>query len=132
VNFLFAFELISFVSRPDTSQIAFQNRARLLVTKTVFNPFLSASRQHSRLIYPKAPINSSAELAIFSNLDQGSIYRRCFETSLVISNILTWLLPLNTGLSESSALKAFVVCADEKLTAFLELEAATRDCDKLS
>ena len=66
--------------------------------------FLSASRQHSRLIYPKAPINSSAELAIFSNLDQGSIYRRCFETSLVISNILTWLLPLNTGLSESSAL----------------------------
>ena len=66
--------------------------------------FLSASRQHSRLIHPKAPINSSAELALFSNLDQGSIYRRCFETSLVISNILTWLLPLNTGLSESSAL----------------------------
>jgi hypothetical protein len=33
-----------------------------------------------------------------------AIYRRCFETSLVISNILTWLLPLNTGLSESSAL----------------------------
>ena len=66
--------------------------------------FLSASRQHSRLIYPKAPIDSSAELAIFSNLVQGSIYRRCFETSLVISNILTWLLPLNTGLSESSAL----------------------------
>src|SRR4029450_2682718 len=66
--------------------------------------FLSASRQDPRLIYPKAPINSSAELAIFSNLDQGSIYRRCFETSLVISNILTWLLPLNTGLSESSAL----------------------------
>jgi hypothetical protein len=31
-------------------------------------------------------------------------YRRCFETSLVISNMLTWLLPLNTGLSESSAL----------------------------
>jgi hypothetical protein len=51
--------------------------------------FLSASRQGSRLIYPKAPINSPAELAIFSNLDQGSIYRRCFETSLVISNILT-------------------------------------------
>ena len=51
--------------------------------------FLSASRQHSCLIHPKAPINSSAELAIFSNLDQGSIYRRCFETSLVISNILT-------------------------------------------
>jgi hypothetical protein len=50
--------------------------------------FLSASRQDS-LIYPKAPINSSAELAIFSNLDQGSIYRRCFETSLVISNMLT-------------------------------------------
>jgi hypothetical protein len=36
--------------------------------------------------------------------DQGSIYRRCFETSFVISNMLTWLLPLNTGLSESSAL----------------------------
>jgi hypothetical protein len=61
-------------------------------------------RHHPRLIYPKAPINSSADLAIFSNLDQGSIYRRCFETSFVISNILTWLLPLNTGLSESSAL----------------------------
>ena len=32
------------------------------------------------------------------------IYFRCFETSLVISNMLTWLLPLNTGLSASSAL----------------------------
>jgi hypothetical protein len=29
--------------------------------------FLSASRQPSRLIHPKAPVNSSAELAIFSN-----------------------------------------------------------------
>src|SRR5688572_28663998 len=28
----------------------------------------------------------------------------CPETSLVISNMLTWLLPLKTGLSESSAL----------------------------
>src|SRR5207249_2222341 len=37
-------------------------------------------------------------------IDGFGIYRRCFETSLVISNILTWLLPLNTGLSESSAL----------------------------
>jgi hypothetical protein len=104
VNSLFASQLISFVSRPHTSQIVFQNRTRLLVTETFFDAFLSASRQYSRLIYPKAPINSSAELAIFSNLDQGSIYRRCLETSLVISNILTWLLPLNTGLSESSAL----------------------------
>ena len=33
--------------------------------------FLSASRQHSRLIHPKAPINSSAELAIFSNSGSG-------------------------------------------------------------
>jgi hypothetical protein len=36
---LFAFELISFVSRPDMGQIVFKNRARLLVTKTFFNPF---------------------------------------------------------------------------------------------
>ena len=34
VNLLFAFELISFVSRPDNGQIAFQNRARLLQTET--------------------------------------------------------------------------------------------------
>ena len=33
--------------------------------------FLSAFRQHSRLIYPKAPINSSAELAIFPNSGSG-------------------------------------------------------------
>jgi len=39
VNFLFAFELISFVSRPNTGQIAFINRARRLVTKTLFNAF---------------------------------------------------------------------------------------------
>jgi hypothetical protein len=39
VNFLFPFELISFVSRPDTGQIALKNRARLLVTKTFFNAF---------------------------------------------------------------------------------------------
>jgi len=39
VNFLFAFQLISFVSRPDNSQIAFKKRARYLVTKTVFNAF---------------------------------------------------------------------------------------------
>jgi hypothetical protein len=38
VDFLFASELISFVSRPDTGQIAFQNRARLLVTE----PFVDA------------------------------------------------------------------------------------------
>jgi len=31
-------------------------------------------------------------------------YLMCPETSLVISNMLTWLLPLKTGLSESSAL----------------------------
>jgi len=39
VNLLFAFELISFVSRPDNGQIAFQNRARLLVTETFFDAF---------------------------------------------------------------------------------------------
>jgi hypothetical protein len=39
VNLLFAFELISFVSRPDTDQIVFKNRAKLLVTKTFFNAF---------------------------------------------------------------------------------------------
>jgi hypothetical protein len=39
VNFLFAFELISFVSRPGNSQIVFKNRARLLVAKTFFNAF---------------------------------------------------------------------------------------------
>src|SRR6476660_1976077 len=37
-------------------------------------------------------------------LEEILIYFRCFETSLVISNMLTWLLPLNTGLSASSAL----------------------------
>src|SRR4029453_6552008 len=104
VNSLFASQLISFVSRPHTSQIVFQNRTRLLVTETFFDAIFERVQTTSRLIYPKAPINSSAELAIFSNLDQGRNYRRCFETSLVISNILTWLLPLNTGLSESSAL----------------------------
>ena len=39
VNFLFALELISFVSRPDNGQIAFQNRARLLVTETFVDAF---------------------------------------------------------------------------------------------
>jgi len=39
VNFLFAFELISFVSRPDNGQIVFKNRASLLATKTFFNTF---------------------------------------------------------------------------------------------
>ena len=39
VNLLFAFELISFVSRPDNGQIAFQNRARLLGTETFFDAF---------------------------------------------------------------------------------------------
>jgi hypothetical protein len=39
MNLLFAFELISFVSRPDNGQIAFQNRARLLVTETFFDAF---------------------------------------------------------------------------------------------
>ena len=39
VNFLFAFQLIAFVSRPDMGQIVFNNRARLLVTKTFFNAF---------------------------------------------------------------------------------------------
>jgi hypothetical protein len=39
VNSLFAFQLISVVSRPDTSQIVFENRARSLVTKTLFNVF---------------------------------------------------------------------------------------------
>ncbi len=39
VDFFFAFELISFVSRPDTGQIAFQNRARLLVTETFVDAF---------------------------------------------------------------------------------------------
>ena len=39
VNLLFAFELISFVSRPDNGQITFQNRARLLVTETFFDAF---------------------------------------------------------------------------------------------
>ena len=39
VNLLFAFELISFVSRPDNGQIAFKNRARLPATKTFFNAF---------------------------------------------------------------------------------------------
>jgi hypothetical protein len=34
----------------------------------------------------------------------GKSYLMCPETSLVISNMLTWLLPLKTGLSESSAL----------------------------
>src|SRR5262249_22609113 len=37
-------------------------------------------------------------------LEKILIYFRCFETSLVISNMLTWLLPLNTGLSWSAAL----------------------------
>ena len=39
VNFLFAFELIPFVSRPDKGQIMFKHRERLLVTKTFFNAF---------------------------------------------------------------------------------------------
>ena len=39
VNFLFAFELISFVSRPDKGQIMFKHRESLLVTKTFFNAF---------------------------------------------------------------------------------------------
>jgi hypothetical protein len=39
VNCLFAFHLISVVSRPDTSQIVFKNGAKLLVTKTFFNVF---------------------------------------------------------------------------------------------
>jgi len=39
VDFLFAFELISFVSRPDTGQVALQNRARLLVTETSVDAF---------------------------------------------------------------------------------------------
>jgi hypothetical protein len=34
MNFLFAFQLISLVSRPDSGQIAFKNRARRFVTKT--------------------------------------------------------------------------------------------------
>ena len=38
-DFLFAFELISFVSRPETGQIAFQNRASLLVTETFVDAF---------------------------------------------------------------------------------------------
>src|SRR5438477_7907878 len=36
--------------------------------------------------------------------DEEIYYLICPETSLVISNMLTWLLPLKTGLSESSAL----------------------------
>ena len=39
VNFLFAFELNSFVSRPENGQIMFNNRARLPLTKTFFNAF---------------------------------------------------------------------------------------------
>jgi hypothetical protein len=39
VNFLFAFELFSFVSRPDSGQIVFKNRARLPMTKTFLNAF---------------------------------------------------------------------------------------------
>jgi hypothetical protein len=39
VNSLFASQLISFVSRPHTSQIVFQNRTRLLVTETFFDAF---------------------------------------------------------------------------------------------
>ena len=39
VNFLFAFELLSFVSRPESGQIVFKNRARLLATKTFFDAF---------------------------------------------------------------------------------------------
>jgi len=39
VNFLFATELNSFVSRPDSGQIVFKNRARLPMTKTFFNAF---------------------------------------------------------------------------------------------
>jgi hypothetical protein len=39
-----------------------------------------------------------------AGLKRPKIYLMCPETSLVISNMLTWLLPLNTGLSESSAL----------------------------
>src|SRR4029453_18688603 len=74
------------------------------------------SRHHLRWKYSLAQeryITASAAL-IFSvrnspanerrAIDGFGLYRRCFETSLVISNILTWLLPLNTGRSESSAL----------------------------
>jgi hypothetical protein len=57
-------------------------------------------RQRSNLSFQSANSPAHERRAI----DGFAIYRRCFETSLVISNILTWLFPLNTGLSESSAL----------------------------
>ena len=41
--------------------------------------FLSASRQHSRLIHPKAPINSSAELVISSNSGSGQHLTQVFR-----------------------------------------------------
>jgi hypothetical protein len=74
VNFLFAFELISFVSRPDNGQIAFINRARLLVMETFFDAFFErVQTTFSSYSSQSAKINSSAELAIFSKPDQGSI-----------------------------------------------------------
>jgi len=42
VDFLFAFQLISFVSRPDNGQIVFKNRARPLTTKTFLNTFFES------------------------------------------------------------------------------------------
>jgi hypothetical protein len=37
MDLLFAFDLIPFVSRPDSGQIVFKKRARRIVTKTFFN-----------------------------------------------------------------------------------------------
>jgi hypothetical protein len=68
MNFLFAFQLISFVSRPDMGQIVFKNRARLLVTKTFFNPFFERVQTRCSSYFIETPINSLD--AAWSNLDK--------------------------------------------------------------
>src|SRR5215475_8015276 len=58
-------------------------------------------RPVQQLFFSKAAIARRGNAGLSQEI---LIYLRCFETSLVISNMLTWLLPLNTGLSWSSAL----------------------------
>jgi hypothetical protein len=58
VNFLFPFQLISFVSRPDRGQIVFKKRARLLVTETFFDAFFERVQTTVLSYLSRTPINS--------------------------------------------------------------------------